>query len=106
RPRVRSADGEREVALATYAHFADRDPLTALVLERMLAGVSTRRYRRVLEPVGSAVGQAGRSTSGSSVGGAFAGRTRGAVAGVVARRPDDVRLAVVVVGGVGREGGA
>ena len=32
RPRVRSADGEREVALATYAHFADRDPLTRVVL--------------------------------------------------------------------------
>ena len=43
RPRVRSADGAREVGLATYEHFADRDPLTRLVLERMLAGVSTRR---------------------------------------------------------------
>src|SRR6202049_418574 len=43
RPRVRSADGAQEVALQTYAHFADRDPLTRLVLERMLAGVSTRR---------------------------------------------------------------
>jgi len=25
RPRVRSADGEREVSIATYEHFADRD---------------------------------------------------------------------------------
>ena len=40
RPRARSADGEREVPLATYAHFAERDPLTQLVLEQMLAGVS------------------------------------------------------------------
>jgi len=39
RPRVRSADGRAELPLQTYAHFADRDPLTALVLERMLAGV-------------------------------------------------------------------
>ena len=46
RPRVRSADGRSELPLATYAHFADRDPLTKVVLERMLAGVSTRRYRR------------------------------------------------------------
>ena len=38
RPRVRSADGRAELPLATYAHFADRDPLTAAVLERMLAG--------------------------------------------------------------------
>ena len=46
RPRVRSADGRSELPLETYAHFADRDPLTKVVLERMLAGVSTRRYRR------------------------------------------------------------
>ena len=30
RPRVRSADGQAELPLATYAHFADRDPLTAV----------------------------------------------------------------------------
>src|SRR5437016_8724553 len=28
RPRVRSADGRSELPLQTYAHFADRDPLT------------------------------------------------------------------------------
>jgi hypothetical protein len=38
RPRVRTVDDEREVPLATYAHFADRDPLQRVVLERMLAG--------------------------------------------------------------------
>ncbi len=55
RPRVRSADGRSELPLETYAHFADRDPLTKAVLERMLAGVSTRRYRRTQEPVGAGV---------------------------------------------------
>ena len=38
RPRARSADDEHEVPLATYAYFADRDPLTRVVLEQMLAG--------------------------------------------------------------------
>src|SRR5437879_4850000 len=28
RPRVRTADGESEVPLASYEHFADRDPLS------------------------------------------------------------------------------
>jgi len=28
RPRARPPDGEHELPLATYAHFADRDPLT------------------------------------------------------------------------------
>ena len=43
RPRGRSADGREEVRLRTYEHFADRDPLSRVLLERMLAGVSTRR---------------------------------------------------------------
>jgi hypothetical protein len=55
RPRVRTADGEAEVPLSTYEHFADRDPLRRVVLERMLAGVSTRRYRRTQEPVGEEI---------------------------------------------------
>ena len=55
RPRARSADGTREVSLVTYDHFADRDPLSRLVLEQMLAGVSTRRFDRTREPVGSDV---------------------------------------------------
>ncbi len=63
RPRVRTADGESEVQLATYDHFADRDPLARVVLERMLAGVSTRRYRRTQEPVGEQVKTRARSTS-------------------------------------------
>ncbi len=40
RPRVRAADGSGEMALSVYRHFADRDPLTRIVFERMLAGVS------------------------------------------------------------------
>ena len=32
RPRASSADGQAELPLATDAHFADRDPLTAAVL--------------------------------------------------------------------------
>jgi hypothetical protein len=76
RPRVRSADGRSELPLEAYAHFADRDPLTKIVLERMLAGVSTRRYRRTQEPVGSQVEQMGRSTSKSSVSRTFVQRTR------------------------------
>ncbi len=61
RPRMRSKDGESEVPVRTYEHFASRDQLSRVVLERMLAGVSTRRYR--------AVAGAGRR----------AGRERGAV---------------------------
>src|SRR3954471_9639778 len=51
RPRARTADGSEEIKLGTYAHFAARDQLADVMLERMLAGVSTRRYARTGEPV-------------------------------------------------------
>ena len=92
RPRVRSADGRSEIRLQTYEYFADRDPLTRSVLERMLAGVSTRRYRRTQEPVGSEVERTARSTSKSAVSRTFIERTRGALSELMSRRLDDVRL--------------
>jgi putative transposase len=104
RPRVRSADGEQEVGLATYAHFADRDPLTKAVLERMLAGVSTRRYPRLQEPVGEQVEAVARSTSKSAVSREFVSRTRENLELLMGRRLDDVRLAVLMIDGIDLKG--
>ena len=104
RPRARSADGAHEVELLTYHHFADRDPLSVAVLERMLAGVSTRRYRRAQEPVGAEVEQAARSTSKSAVSRSFVARTTETLAELMSRRLDDVRLAVVMVDGIDLKG--
>jgi putative transposase len=100
RPRVRSADGESEVQLAIYRHFADRDALTAAVLERMLCGVSTRRYDRTGEPVGAEVEAGARSVSKSAVSREFVARTRANLDALMARRLDDVRLAVLMVDGI------
>ena len=66
RPRIRSADDERELPVETYGYFADRDPLTVVVMNRMLAGVSTRKYAAVGEPVGAEVERESRSTSKST----------------------------------------
>ena len=44
--------------MPSYEYFADRDPLTRAVMDRMLAGVSTRKYAVVGEPVGEEVEQA------------------------------------------------
>jgi transposase-like protein len=104
RPRVRAADGTQEVVLATYEHFADRDPLSRVVLERMLAGVSTRRYPRTAEPVGAEVETKTRSTSKSAVSRTFAERTREALAELMSRRLDDVRLAVMMLDGLELKG--
>src|SRR6058998_906315 len=67
RPRMRTADDEHELPVRTYEYFADRDPLTRAVMDRMLAGVSTRKFVRVGEPVGDAVEQSSSSTSKTSV---------------------------------------
>jgi putative transposase len=74
------------------------------VLERMLAGVSTRRYRRTAEPVGSEVEQGARSTSRSAVSRAFAERTRRSLGELMSRRLDDVRLAVMMLDGLELQG--
>jgi transposase-like protein len=104
RPRVRTVDDEREVPLATYAHFADRDPLQRVVLERMLAGVSTRRYPRTQEPVGEQVEMRARSTSKSAVSRSFVERTREALGELMSRRLGDLRLAVMMLDGLELKG--
>ena len=104
RPRVRAADGSGEVSMATYAHFADRDPLTAVVLEQMLAGVSTRRFSRTREPVGQDVVDAERSTSKSAVSREFVGRTGEHLRALMARSLGDVRLAALMLDGLELKG--
>jgi transposase-like protein len=100
RPRVRTADGTGEVPLVTYRHFADRDPLTRLVLEQMLAGVSTRRFARTREPVGEEVEAEARSVSKSAISREFVARTRENLDALMSRRLDDVRLAVMMIDGI------
>jgi transposase-like protein len=104
RPRVRTADGETEVPLSTYEHFADRDPLGRVVLERMLAGVSTRRYRRTQEPVGEEIETTAKSTSKSAVSRTFVERTRDALAELMSRQLADLRLAVMMLDGLELKG--
>jgi putative transposase len=104
RPRVRSADGEAEVPLQTYEHFADRDQLKDVVLERMLAGVSTRQYRRAQEPVGTEVEADARSTSKSAVSRTFVSRTRDQLWKLMNRPLADLRLAVMMLDGIDLHG--
>src|SRR6516165_5534781 len=104
RPRMRTADGESEVPVQTYRHFADRDPLARVVLERMLAGVSTRRYQRTQEPVGEEVETCARSTSKSSVSRTFVERTREALGELMSRQLADLRLAVMMIDGLELKG--
>ena len=100
RPRARTVDGESEVPLQTYDHFADRDPLPAVVLERMLTGVSTRKYQRGLEPVGEELETNARSTSKSAVSRMFIERTEQQLRELMSRPLADLRLAVLMFDGI------
>jgi transposase-like protein len=100
RPRVRTVDGESEVPLSTYGYFADRDPLEEVVLERMLAGVSTRQHRRAQEPVGERIEADARSTSKSAASRMFVRRTRDQLWRLMNRPLSDLRLAVIMLDGI------
>jgi transposase-like protein len=100
RPRIRSADGERELPVESYEYFADRDPLTRAVMDRMLAGVSTRKFAQVGEPVGSEVERASSSTGKTAVSDMFIERTRTALGELMGRSLEDVRLAVMMLDGL------
>src|SRR4051794_32730559 len=100
RPRVRTADDEHELPVETYGYFADRDPLTRAVMDRMLAGVSTRKFAVVGEPVGADVEDSSSATGKSTISELFIERTRTALGDLMARRLDDVRLAGMMLDGL------
>jgi len=95
RPRARTADGEEELELRTFRRFASEDLLKEQTVERMLAGLSTRRYARCLEPTATA----DRSTSRSAVSRRFVERTRAALGELMAR-PVPADLVVLMLDGV------
>ena len=99
RPRARSVD-DKELPIATYEYFADRDPLQRAVMDRMLAGVSTRKFARVGEPIGSEIEQTAVSKGKSTVSEMFIEKTRTGLAELMARRLDDMRLAVMMLDGL------
>src|SRR3954453_20477130 len=84
RPRVRAADGSGELPIPPYELFAGSELLGELAMERMLAGLSTRRYRVGLEPVGSAVEQTATATSKSAISRKFVAATETALAELMA----------------------
>jgi putative transposase len=96
----RSADDGRELPVETYEYFADRDPLPRAVIDRVLAGVSARRFAGVGEPVGEEVERSSSATSKTSLSEMFVERTATALEELMSRRLDDVRLAVMMLDGM------
>jgi putative transposase len=100
RPRVRAADGSGELPVAAYELFSGTELLGRLALERMLGGLSTRRYPVGLEPVGSGVEQAATGTSKSAISRRFVAMTHTALAELLSRDLSDLDLVCLLVDGV------
>jgi transposase-like protein len=100
RPRMRAADGSGELRLPSYDLFSSTEILSRLAMEKMLAGLSSRRYRHGLEPAGQVVEQAAASTSKSAVSRRFVAATETALGELMSRRLDDLDLVAFMADGV------
>ena len=99
RPRGRTRD-DQEVELATWKVFGSADLLNSLVVERMLAGVATRRHQDVAEPVGDELEQRAKGLSKSAISRRFVKATETAMAELMARRLADLDVAVLMIDGL------
>jgi putative transposase len=100
RPRVRAADGSGELHLPSYDLFSSTEILGRLAMEKMLAGLSSRRYTAGLEPAGQAVADQATAASKSAVSRRFVAATGTALEQLMSRRLDDVDLVAFMVDGV------
>jgi transposase-like protein len=97
RPRVRPRTGP-EVTLPSVAAFRDRDPLTARMMQQLLAGVSTRQYEASLEAPPR--GRRTRGSSKSAVSRALVRRTRERLRAHLTRRLEGLPVVALFVDGV------
>jgi hypothetical protein len=86
--------------LPSYDLFSSTEVLGRLAMEKMLAGLSSRRYRAGLEPAGQAVAQTAAATSKSAVSRRFVAATETALAELMSRRLDDLDLVALMIDGV------
>ena len=95
RPRVR-AEG-KEVELPTYAMYSKEDPLNNRILQQLLLGVATRRYKRSLEDMGENIHA--HSVSKSSVSRRFVLHTTARLQEKLGKAIED-DIAVLVLDGI------
>jgi putative transposase len=100
RPRMRAADGSGELPVASYELFSGTEVLGRMALERMLSGLSTRRYPVGLEPVGTRTEQTATATSRSAVSRRFVAATETALADLLAADLSGLDLVALMVDGV------
>ena len=100
RPRMRASDGSGELPVLAYELFSQTEVLGRMAMQRMLAGLSTRRYRVGLQPVGTRVERSATATSKSAVSRRFVTATETALAELLAADLSGLDLVALMVEGV------
>jgi len=94
RPRVRTREGQ-EVELESYGQLQQDGKLQRAVRERMVAGLSTRNYRRAVESV-----LEGYGIEKSSVSRQFVAASSNQLRVLCERRLEDLHLVVLMIDGI------
>jgi transposase-like protein len=100
RPRMRAVDGSGELPVPAYELFSGTEVMGRMAMERMLAGLSTRRYGVGLEPVGTDIEQVATATSRSAVSRRFVAATETALAELLGADLSSLDLVALMVDGV------
>ena len=100
RPRAVAADGSGEIGLDSYQLFSSADLLTQVALERMLAGVATRRHALVAEPIGERLEQVARGDSRSAISRRFKAATAAKLSELLGRDLGGLDVAAMMIDGI------
>lgn len=98
RPRVRSTD-DREVRLGSYEMFHRGEPLTETVWEKLMLGLSTRKYGQAIRQFSEAYG-----LEKSTVSEHFIEASRAKLKDLMERRLDKLRLCALLIDATPFEG--
>ena len=98
RPRVRTVE-DKEVRLGSYEMFHRGEPLTETVWEKLMLGLSTRKYERAVREFTEAHG-----LEKSAVSEHFIEASRTKLKGVMERRLDKMRLCALLIDATPFEG--
>ena len=99
RPRVRSTDDDKEVRLGSYELFHRGEPLTETVWEKLMLGLSTRKYGQAVREFTEAYG-----LEKSAVSEHFIEASRAKLQDMMERRLDKTRLCALLIDATPFEG--
>jgi transposase-like protein len=88
------------LSVPSYELFTSTEILGRMALEKMLAGLSTRRYQVGLEPVGQQVSETSSATSKSAVSRRFVAMTETALAELLSADLSGLDLVALMIDGV------